>query len=84
MSESPRLVSLSNRIGGPGSPGPQGPRRKSHGRYGRGDDHVPCALCDGDGEVCNPLNADPATKVTDWYPPVRCPRCGATGKDPNP
>jgi hypothetical protein len=75
---------LLNRIGGPGSPGPQGPRRRSHGRYGRGDDHVPCALCDGYGDVVNPANADPAVSIGDWHPPIGCPRCEQTGKDPNP
>jgi hypothetical protein len=75
---------LVQRIGGPGSPGPQAPRRKSHGRYGRGDDHVPCALCDGYGDVVNPGNADPERAITDWLPPVGCPRCGQTGKDPKP
>lgn len=58
-------------------------------RYGRlpehdADDSVPCALCDGDGEVVNPGNADPSVKVTEWLHPVGCPRCGQTGKDPNP
>jgi hypothetical protein len=47
-------------------------------------DPPPCALCDGYGDVVNPGNADPAVKVTDWLPPVGCPRCGQTGKDPNP
>jgi hypothetical protein len=75
---------LANRIGGPGSPGPQPPRRKSHGRYGRGDDHVPCALCDGYGDVVNPENADPERAITEWLPPVGCPRCGQTGRDPKP
>lgn len=62
-----------------------------HGRippHPRRGDHKPdppaCALCDGDGDVVNPGNADPAVKVTDWLPPVGCPRCGQTGKDPNP
>lgn len=64
------------RIGGPGAPGP---RRVSHR-----PDRPPCALCDGDGEICNPGNADPAVKVTDWLAPIGCPRCGQTGKDPNP
>lgn len=45
---------------------------------------VPCAFCNGFGEVVNPGNADPAVKVTDWLAPVGCPRCGQTGKDPNP
>jgi DnaJ-class molecular chaperone len=45
---------------------------------------VSCALCNGDGETCNPGNADPAVKITDWLAPVLCPRCGGTGKDPNP
>jgi hypothetical protein len=73
-----------DRIGGPGSPGPKPPRRKSHGRYGRGDDRVPCALCDGYGDVVNPGNADPGRAITDWLPSVGCPRCGQTGKDPKP
>ncbi len=53
----------------------------------RGDhrpDPLPCALCNGDGDICNPGNADPAVKVTDWLAPIGCPRCGQTGKDPNP
>lgn len=45
---------------------------------------VPCAYCPGDGEICNPLNADPGRRVIHWLPPVICPRCGGTGKDPNP
>lgn len=48
-----------------------------------GDGGFPCALCDGDGEVCNPKNADPEVAVVDWHPPVICPRCGGTGRDPN-
>lgn len=52
------------------------------GRNG-GDDEIPCALCHGDGEVCNPGNADPTVAVVDWLPPIACPRCEATGKDPN-
>ncbi len=44
----------------------------------------PCALCDGDGDACHPGNADPHRKVSDWLPPVVCPRCGGSGKDPNP
>jgi hypothetical protein len=57
-----------------------GMRRRSH----RGRGNIPCALCDGHGDVVNPGNADPAVKVTDWLPPIGCPRCGQTGKDPNP
>jgi prepilin-type processing-associated H-X9-DG protein len=53
-------------------------RRQDHG--GRG----PCAFCDGYGDVVNPGNGDPAVKVTDWLAPVGCPRCGQTGKEPNP
>jgi hypothetical protein len=70
-------ASLLNRIGGPGSPGP------SYLDRGR-DDRPPCAFCEGYGDVVNPGNADPAVKVTDWLPPVGCPRCGQTGKEPNP
>lgn len=63
-----------------GPPRPTLPaRRQSHG-----PEPIPCAYCYGQGDICNPGNADPAVKVTDWlYPPV-CPRCGGTGKDPNP
>jgi hypothetical protein len=43
-----------------------------------------CALCHGDGEVCNPDNADPARAIEDWLPPVICPRCGGRGVDPCP
>ncbi len=75
-------AALANRIGGD---------LARHGRIPpiprRGDhkpDPPPCALCDGCGDVVNPGNADPAVKVTDWLPPVGCPRCGQTGKDPNP
>lgn len=70
------------RIGGPGSPGPQPPRRQRRGDHR--PDPPPCAFCDGYGDVVNPGNADPALKVTDWLAPVGCPRCGQTGKDPNP
>lgn len=55
------------------------PRRRSHP-----PERPPCAYCHGDGETCNPGNADPALKTTDWLYPVQCPRCGGTGKDPNP
>ena len=58
---------------------PPTPRRGGHR-----PDPPPCALCDGGGEICNPGNADPAVKITDWLPPIGCPRCGMTGKDPNP
>lgn len=44
----------------------------------------PCALCQGHGDVVNPANSDPARKVTDWLPPVGCPRCGQSGIEPNP
>lgn len=54
--------------------------RHSDGRSER----PPCAYCHGYGDICNPGNADPDRKVTDWLAPVICPRCGATGKDPNP
>lgn len=47
-------------------------------------DPVDCALCHGHGDICNPGNADPERAITDWLPPVGCPRCGQTGKDPNP
>lgn len=70
------------RIGDPDSLGPHGPRRKRRGEHK--PDPLPCALCDGYGDVVNPGNADPAVKVTDWLAPVGCPRCGQTGKDPNP
>lgn len=53
----------------------------------RGDnkpDPPACALCDGYGEIGNPGNADPAVKISDWLPPIGCPRCGQSGKDPNP
>lgn len=43
-----------------------------------------CAFCHGYGDVVNPGNGDPAVKVTDWLAPVGCPRCGQTGKEPNP
>lgn len=43
-----------------------------------------CAFCDGGGDICNPGNADPSVKVTDWLYPQVCPRCGGSGKDPNP
>lgn len=75
-------ISASQRIGGD---------LARHGRIPphtpRGDhkpDPAPCALCYGHGDVVNPGNADPTLKVTDWLPPVGCPRCGQTGKDPNP
>jgi hypothetical protein len=71
-------LGLLTRIGGPGSPGPS-----YLDRYRR-DDRPPCALCDGGGEVVNPGNADPAVAIGDWLYPVGCPRCGQTGKDPNP
>lgn len=45
---------------------------------------MPCALCEGNGDVVNPANADRALATTDWLPPVPCPRCGGTGKEPNP
>lgn len=47
------------------------------------DGPLSCAFCDGDGEVCNPGNADPSVKVVDWLYPIACPRCGGTGKEPN-
>lgn len=54
-------------------------------REGGGDDEgIPCGLCDGDGEVVNPDNADPSRPLVDWLPPVLCPRCAGTGRDPNP
>jgi hypothetical protein len=40
-----------------------------------------CAYCHGDGEACNPGNADPSVRVVDWLAPVICPRCGGTGKE---
>lgn len=49
-----------------------------------GEDRQPCAFCEGDGDVVNPGNGDPAVKVTDWLRPLPCPRCKGTGKDPNP
>lgn len=48
---------------------------------GSGD--TPCQWCDGSGEANNPLNADPAVGLRDWHPPVLCPRCKGTGKDPD-
>jgi hypothetical protein len=45
---------------------------------------VSCGLCNGDGEVCNPGNADPTRGLEDWLPPVPCPRCRCTGIDPMP
>ena len=45
---------------------------------------VACALCEGDGDVVNPGNADPGRAVEDWLAPVVCPRCGGTGVDPKP
>ncbi len=50
---------------------------------GGGGGDIACALCHGDGEVCNPGNADPKRAVLDWLAPVICPRCGGTGRDPN-
>lgn len=47
-------------------------------------DDVPCGLCDGDGDVVNPDNADPSVALCDWLPPVICPRCRGRGRDPNP
>jgi hypothetical protein len=44
---------------------------------------MPCAFCHGDGEACNPGNADPERAILDWLAPIICPRCGGTGKDPN-
>lgn len=85
MSELPRqdgatgLASALSSLIGPPPFRPILPRRRSHG-----DESVPCALCGGYGDVVNPGNADPAVKVTDWLAPVGCPRCGQTGKDPNP
>lgn len=61
-------------------PGPKLPARRQSHRPER----PPCAFCHGDGEVCNPGNADPGVKVTEWLYPQVCPRCGGTGKDPNP
>lgn len=78
-----RAQHLMNVIGplrGPHAPHHQPPRRREHG----GGDRIPCAYCHGQGDICHPDNADPKRKVTEWlYPPV-CPRCGGTGKDPNP
>jgi hypothetical protein len=59
------------------------PALESHKRFWDDGDQD-CAWCDGDGDSCNPDNADPERKVTDWLPPVPCPRCGGSGKDPNP
>ena len=61
-----------------------GNRNRAPRRGGHQPDPPPCALCDGYGDICNPGNADPARKVTEWLPPVGCPRCGQSGKDPNP
>lgn len=47
-------------------------------------DRVVCQWCDGGGEANNPGNADPTRPLSEWLPPVICPRCGGTGKDPLP
>lgn len=62
--------------------GADGPAAHASARIRAG--HLPCAFCDGYGDVVNPGNGDPAVKVTDWLAPVGCPRCGQTGKEPNP
>lgn len=49
-----------------------------------GSSSLVCQWCDGGGEANNPLNADPNVALLDWHPPVICPRCNGTGKDPVP
>lgn len=44
---------------------------------------IPCAVCDGDGEMMNLGNLNPHVRIEDWLPPVACGRCGGTGWDPS-
>jgi hypothetical protein len=74
------------RIGrdGPASKAPARIRERIQRKRDHSDGpDMSCAYCHGYGYICNPGNADPNVKVVDWLHPINCPRCGATGKEPN-
>jgi hypothetical protein len=74
------------RIGskGPASEAPSRIRERIQRKRDHSDGpDMPCAYCHGYGDICNPGNADPNVKVVDWLHQINCPRCGATGKEPN-